>query len=95
MKKVLAKMREFQAKIGEDFKPAPLLEKLAAEGGAFAIVKKVTRLPSSGASRPLLPRGRRGTARSARRMRAAPGRRSGRPMGLRGRSKLLGKILDG
>jgi 3-hydroxyacyl-CoA dehydrogenase len=33
---VLEKLREFEAKFGEDFKPAPLLEKLAAEGGAFS-----------------------------------------------------------
>ncbi len=35
LKTVLDKLREFEAKFGEDFKPAPLLEKLAAEGGAF------------------------------------------------------------
>jgi 3-hydroxyacyl-CoA dehydrogenase len=34
--KVLAKMKEFQAKMGDQFKPAPLLEKLAAEGKKFA-----------------------------------------------------------
>jgi len=33
--KVLAKMKEFEATMGEDFKPAPLLEKLAAEGKRF------------------------------------------------------------
>jgi 3-hydroxyacyl-CoA dehydrogenase len=31
----LAKLKEFQAKFGDDFKPAALLEKLAAEGGTF------------------------------------------------------------
>jgi 3-hydroxyacyl-CoA dehydrogenase len=36
LKAVLEKLREFEAKFGEDFKPAPLLEKLAAEGGAFS-----------------------------------------------------------
>jgi 3-hydroxyacyl-CoA dehydrogenase len=34
-KTVLNKLREFQARFGDDFKPAPLLEKLANEGGAF------------------------------------------------------------
>jgi 3-hydroxyacyl-CoA dehydrogenase len=33
--KVLAKMKEFEATMGEDFKPAPLLEKLVAEGKRF------------------------------------------------------------
>ncbi len=33
--KVLAKMKEFQATMGDDFKPAPLLEKLVAEGKKF------------------------------------------------------------
>jgi len=33
--KVLAKLKEFQATMGEDFKPAPLLEKLVAEGKQF------------------------------------------------------------
>jgi 3-hydroxyacyl-CoA dehydrogenase len=35
LKTVLAKLKAFQAKFGDDFKPAPLLEKLANEGGAF------------------------------------------------------------
>jgi 3-hydroxyacyl-CoA dehydrogenase len=35
LKTVLAKLKAFQAKFGDDFKPAPLLEKLAAEGGTF------------------------------------------------------------
>jgi 3-hydroxyacyl-CoA dehydrogenase len=35
LKPVLAKLKEFQAKFGDDFKPAALLEKLAAEGGTF------------------------------------------------------------
>jgi 3-hydroxyacyl-CoA dehydrogenase len=34
--KVLAKMKAFQATMGDAFKPAPLLEKLAAEGKKFA-----------------------------------------------------------
>jgi 3-hydroxyacyl-CoA dehydrogenase len=34
--KVLAKMQEFQAQMGDAFKPAPLLEKLVAEGKGFA-----------------------------------------------------------
>ncbi|HEY4940075.1 MAG TPA: 3-hydroxyacyl-CoA dehydrogenase NAD-binding domain-containing protein [Rhizomicrobium sp.] len=34
--KVLAKMKEFQATMGDAFKPAPLLEKLAAEGKKFS-----------------------------------------------------------
>ncbi|MEQ8378837.1 3-hydroxyacyl-CoA dehydrogenase NAD-binding domain-containing protein [Parvibaculum sp.] len=33
--KVLAKMKEFQAKMGDDFKPAALLEKIVAEGKKF------------------------------------------------------------
>jgi 3-hydroxyacyl-CoA dehydrogenase len=37
LKTVLAKLKEFQAKFGDDFKPAALLEKLAAEGGTFTI----------------------------------------------------------
>ena len=35
LKTVLAKLKEFQRKFGDDFKPAALLEKLAAEGGTF------------------------------------------------------------
>jgi 3-hydroxyacyl-CoA dehydrogenase len=38
--KVLEKMKEFEAKMGDDFKPAPLLEKLAAEGKKFADLNK-------------------------------------------------------
>ncbi|WP_421933334.1 3-hydroxyacyl-CoA dehydrogenase NAD-binding domain-containing protein [Phenylobacterium sp.] len=34
--KVLAKMKEFQATMGDTFKPAPLLEKLVAEGKKFS-----------------------------------------------------------
>jgi 3-hydroxyacyl-CoA dehydrogenase len=34
--KVLAKMKAFQATMGDAFKPAPLLEKLAGEGKKFA-----------------------------------------------------------
>ena len=34
--KVLAKMQEFQAQMGDAFKPAPLLEKLVADGKKFA-----------------------------------------------------------
>ena len=37
--KVLEKMKEFQGSMGEDFKPAPLLEKLAAEGKKFGDLK--------------------------------------------------------
>jgi len=36
LKVVLAKLEEFQTKFGDDFKPAALLEKLAAEGGTFS-----------------------------------------------------------
>ncbi len=36
LKTVLAKLKEFEAKFGDDFKPAALLERLAAEGGAFS-----------------------------------------------------------
>ncbi len=35
LKTVLAKLKEYQGKFGDDFKPAVLLEKLAAEGGTF------------------------------------------------------------
>jgi 3-hydroxyacyl-CoA dehydrogenase len=37
--KVLAKMQEFQAKMGDTFKPAALLEKLVAEGRKFSDIK--------------------------------------------------------
>ena len=57
LKTVLAKLKEFQARFGDDFKPAALLEKLAAEGGAFTRRDEVRRTPSSGASRHLLPEG--------------------------------------
>jgi 3-hydroxyacyl-CoA dehydrogenase len=43
--KVLAKMQEFQAKMGDDFKPAALLEKLAAEGKTFADFKQAVKAP--------------------------------------------------
>ena len=33
---VLAKMKEFQAQMGDDFKPAALLEKIVAEGKKFS-----------------------------------------------------------
>jgi 3-hydroxyacyl-CoA dehydrogenase len=36
LKTVLGKLEEFRARFGGDFKPAALLEKLAAEGGAFS-----------------------------------------------------------
>jgi 3-hydroxyacyl-CoA dehydrogenase len=36
LKTVLGRLKEFQAKFGDDFKPAALLEKSAAEGGAFS-----------------------------------------------------------
>jgi 3-hydroxyacyl-CoA dehydrogenase len=35
LKTILAKLKEFQAKFGDGFKPAALLEKLAAESGTF------------------------------------------------------------
>ena len=34
-KTVLERLRDYQSRFGDDFKPAPLLERLAAEGGAF------------------------------------------------------------
>jgi 3-hydroxyacyl-CoA dehydrogenase len=37
--KVLAKLKEFQATMGDQFKPAPLLEKIVADGKAFADIK--------------------------------------------------------
>jgi 3-hydroxyacyl-CoA dehydrogenase len=36
LRAVLAKLKEFQARFGGDFKPAALLEKVAAEGGTFS-----------------------------------------------------------
>ncbi len=33
--KVLAKMKEFQGQMGDEFKPSALLEKLVAEGKSF------------------------------------------------------------
>jgi 3-hydroxyacyl-CoA dehydrogenase len=36
LKTVLERLREFEASFGADFKPAPLLETLAAEGGVFS-----------------------------------------------------------
>jgi 3-hydroxyacyl-CoA dehydrogenase len=36
LKTVLAKLKEFEAQFGDEFKPAALLEKLAAEGGTFS-----------------------------------------------------------
>jgi 3-hydroxyacyl-CoA dehydrogenase len=36
---VLAKLKEFQARIGDRFKPAPLLEKTVAEGKKFADIR--------------------------------------------------------
>jgi len=38
--KVLAKMKEFQGRLGDDFKPAALLEQLAADGKKFSDFKK-------------------------------------------------------
>jgi len=35
LKTVLGKLKEFEAKFGDDFRPAALLEKLALEGGTF------------------------------------------------------------
>ena len=35
LKTVLAKMEEFQASMGADFTPSPLLARLAREGGGF------------------------------------------------------------
>ncbi|MGY4430804.1 3-hydroxyacyl-CoA dehydrogenase [Bradyrhizobium sp. F1.13.1] len=43
--KVLAKMKEFQAAMGDDFKPAALLEKLVAEGKKFADFKQTQKKP--------------------------------------------------
>ena len=37
--KVLGKMKEFQAQMGDQFKPATLLEKLVTEGKTFADVR--------------------------------------------------------
>ena len=53
LKTVLAKLKEFQAKFGDDFKPAALLEKLAAEGGTFSNVTRI--VPHPALRRHLLP----------------------------------------
>jgi 3-hydroxyacyl-CoA dehydrogenase len=37
--KVLAKMKEFQSTMGDQFKPSPLLERIVAEGKKFADIK--------------------------------------------------------
>jgi 3-hydroxyacyl-CoA dehydrogenase len=37
--KVLARMKEFEGTMGDDFKPSSLLEKLAGEGKGFKDVK--------------------------------------------------------
>ena len=37
--KVLSKMKEFQAQMGDAFKPSALLEKLVAEGKRFQDMK--------------------------------------------------------
>ena len=55
LKAVLAKLKEFQAKFGDDFKPSTLLGK--AGGGGRDVYEVVTRAPSSVALRDLLPRG--------------------------------------
>ncbi len=39
LEKVLGKMQEFQAQMGDAFKPAPLLEKLVAEGKTFQTMR--------------------------------------------------------
>jgi 3-hydroxyacyl-CoA dehydrogenase len=36
LRAVLEELKEYQARYGDDFRPAPLLEKLAAEGGSFS-----------------------------------------------------------
>lgn len=41
--KVLAKLKDFQARLGDDFKPAALLEKLVAEGKKFGELKQPRR----------------------------------------------------
>jgi 3-hydroxyacyl-CoA dehydrogenase len=43
--KVLAKVKEFQAALGDDFKPPALLEKLVAEGKRFADIRPVQKTP--------------------------------------------------
>ena len=43
--KVLARMQELQSKMGEDFKPAALLERLVAEGKKFSDFKQQQRQP--------------------------------------------------
>ena len=39
LKNVVAKLEQFQKEHGDAFKPAPLLEKLAAEGKTFASIR--------------------------------------------------------
>ena len=55
--KVLAKMKEFQATMGDQFKPSPLLEKIVAEGKTFADIKPGAREARGDAQ--ASPRGRR------------------------------------
>ncbi len=55
LKTVLAKLKEFQAKFGDDFKPAALLGE--AGGGGRDVYEDMTQAPSSGATRHLLPEG--------------------------------------
>ena len=58
LKTVLAKLKEFQAKFGDDFKPAALSGE--ARGGGRDVYEDVTEAPSSGRlRRPPSPRGRR------------------------------------
>ena len=45
LKTVLAKLKEFQARLGDDFKPAALLEKLAARGRRFSRSVSEARCP--------------------------------------------------
>jgi 3-hydroxyacyl-CoA dehydrogenase len=42
---VLAKLKQFQATMGDDFKPSALLEKLAGEGKKFADFKQAVKTP--------------------------------------------------
>ena len=62
LKTVLSRLKEFQSRFGDDFKPAALLEKLGRKAARLQGVMKV-RAALSGASRHLLP-GEKGAPRT-------------------------------
>ena len=50
LEKILGRLRELQKVHGDDFKPAPLLERLVAEGRGFKTLQEPTNLIRSGSS---------------------------------------------